>query len=138
MVTMASELFDILADKHNTEFKATTAQLAKVKFQRLCEKYPGFSEYGDCLLNSAKDLANEVEYDKFLCWLSNPSERKGERNPDPSCTGEVIPKMPERKSVFSDTPTYVTEKQIKSMKNAVFIHVKNADDLEQEEEKVGA
>ena len=140
---MTSEFLNILADETNSEFKATTCALAKLKFNRLLKKHPGFNEYGNVLLKSAKDLANEIEYDKYLQWLSNPRDVKGNRNPHPSCTGEALPKIvgherPEMLKSSGDTVVLERE-QIKNMANATFIHVKHCPydgDSESEEEKV--
>ena len=132
---MTTEFFNILAEETNTKFKATTCALAKLKFQRLMKKNPGNNEYGEILIKSAQDIGNEVEYDKYLVWLSNPRGVSGIRNPHPSCTGEVLPTMSEQPEFLksSGDTVIVRKEQIKHLPNAVFIHVKPA---EQEEEKV--
>ena len=137
---MTSKFLEILSDETNSNFKATTCALAKLKFNRLLKKYPAYSEYGDVLIKSAADIETEGEYDKYLQWLSNPRGVKGHCNPDPSCTGEVIPKIieSERPEILkSSGDTVVLEReQIKNMANATFIHIKNSEycvDLECEE-----
>ena len=138
---MTSEFLEILSDEANTHFKATTCALAKLKFTRLLKKHQGHNEYGDVLLKSAKDIENEVEYDKYLSWLSNPRQVTGVRNPNPSCTGEVIPKIveymrPEMLKSSGDTVVLERE-QLKNIPNSTFIHVKRAqNNPDQEEEKV--
>ena len=140
---MTSEFLEILSDEANTGFKATTCALAKLKFTRLLKKHPGHNEYGNVLLKSAKDIANEKEYDKYLAWLSNPRAVKGNRNPHPSCTGEALPEIveyerPEMLKSSGDTVVLERE-QIKDMANATFIHVKHCPydgDSDTEEEKV--
>ena len=80
---MTSKFLEILSDETNSNFKATTCALAKLKFNRLLKKYPAYSEYGDVLIKSAADIETEGEYDKYLQWLSNPRGVKGHCNPDP-------------------------------------------------------
>ena len=140
-----TSVLDVLLDETDCTFKATTCTLAKIKFKRLLKKHSGYTEYGDVLLRSAKDLENEVEYDKYLAWLSNPNSIVGDRNPDPSITGEVLPKMSERPEFLkSSGKTVVIDKEsVKNMTNAVFIHIKQENTLEDiseekfcEEEKI--
>ena len=137
-----SSVIDILTDETNDNFEATTCALARLKFQRLLKKHNSSIEYGDVLLRSAKHLANEEEYDKFLCWLSNPKSVKGDRNPHPSCTGEVIPEGAE---IFKKTnhAVIVCEEQIKNIPNAKFIHIKNpkyyeTKSLDSDDEKIAS
>ena len=111
-------LMEIYSDESNIKFKATTCNLARLKFLRLLKRCPQ-ADYGEILIKSAKDIESPSEYEKYIQWLANPRQKT---------TASEIINEPELGSIPELAPTHsiiVTESNIDNIPNAKFIHIKN-------------
>ena len=136
---MDDSILEILSDESNVDFVAETNYTARIKFHRLIKKYPSSHEYANCLLQATKDIKNEEEYDKFLCYLANPKKITGTRNPHPSITGEEVPDMSDLLKTRSPSFFEINHENVKDIPNAVFIHIKNVGEIsecDEDEEKM--
>ena len=123
------DIAELLYDDTNCNFKANSCKLAKLKFRRLLKKYPSSDMYSQCLIESSVDLKDVTEYEDFIQYLANPKQRVSTSfDPSKPFENEVIPAtvkmLPEIFKKNGQT-VVIDQESIKSIPNAVFIHIKN-------------
>ena len=114
------DFLEIYSDDTNILFPATTCNLARLKFLRLIKLCPNM-DYGEILIESAKDIKNTEEYENYLQWLSNPRKKQTASTMINDVSMKMLPE------IFKQTgkTVIVNETTVKNIPNAKFIHIKN-------------